>query len=235
MNQVDPEALRTANSFVASRFPAADGVVLAGSTAAGTSTPTSDLDLLLLGPEQMFDDGRSSLAATHEHGGRLVEVFAYTPTSYRGWAEREISSFRPVILVMLRDGVVLRESVVLTELRDWATTVLAAGPSIDQHALDVRRYMVSALLDDLADSIEPDERILVLAEAYRALVELLLLAHGRWLGSGKWLVRRLREWDVVVAGRLGEALATGDVDAFVSCADELMTPLGGRLQAGMVR
>src|SRR5690606_32116985 len=90
VRQTDP--VRVAESFVASRFPAALGVVLAGSAAAGTSTPTSDVDLLLLGSEEMFDGGASSLAATFEHEGRLVEVFAYTPESFRTWAERRSRS-----------------------------------------------------------------------------------------------------------------------------------------------
>jgi len=233
VRQTDP--VRVAESFVASRFPAALGVVLAGSAAAGTSTPTSDVDLLLLGSEEMFDGGASSLAATFEHEGRLVEVFAYTPESFRTWAERAIEKLRPVTLAMLRDGVVLRESPALLELRAWATHVLDAGPSIAQHELDVRRYHVSALLDDLSDASDPVERAHVLGESYRSLAELLLLTHGRWIGSGKWLVRRLREWDADVAQSLGDCLAAGDAAATVARAEELLAPLGGRLQAGMVR
>lgn len=231
----DADLLRVVDSFVAERFPAADGVLLAGSSAAGTSTLTSDLDLLLIGPEPMFEPGRTSLAAMEEHAGRLVEVFAYTPDTFRAWAAREVADHRPVILVMLRDGLVLRQSPEVAALRDWASQTLAQGATIDQHALDLRRYRVSALLDDVGDAQDPVERAVLLADAFQGLAELLLLAHGRWLGFGKWLVRRFREWDDDVATRLGNALAAGDVTTFVAEADALLAPLGGRLQAGMVR
>ncbi len=235
MTSADPAVRCLAEAFVAERFPAADGVVLGGSAATGTTTATSDVDLLLVGPAEMFEHGRTSLAAAYEHADRLVEVFAYTPKTYRTWAERELDGHRPVILVMLRDGVVLRESAEVAALRDWAREALDRGPSITPHALDVRRYMVSALLDDLGDARDPGERSLLLAEAFRALAELLLLAHGRWLGSGKWLLRRLREWDSAVTQVLVDVFVAGDVPGFIRRAEELLAPLGGRLQAGMVR
>ena len=235
VSPANPDVLRVVEAFVAERFPAAEGVVLAGSSASGMSTPTSDLDLLLLGPESMFEHGRTSMAAAHEHAGRLVEVFAYTPSSYWTWAAREVAGHRPVILVMLRDGLALRETPEVVALRESATQTLEGGPTVDQHALDVRRYMVSALLDDVSDALDPGERCLLLADAFRSLAELLLLAHGCWLGSGKWLLRRLREWDADVADVLSSAFANGDVGSFVWHADDLLAPLGGRLQAGMVR
>ena len=222
-----------ADQFVAHRFPSACGVVLAGSSATGTSTPTSDLDLVLLHPEGTL--AGSSLAATYEHDGRLVEVFAYTPAAYRDWAAREVDAHRPVILSMLTDGLILRSGPELLELRAWAGDVLAAGPRIEEHALDLRRYAVSSLLDDLADSHDPGERALLLAGAFTALSELLLLAHGQWLGSGKWLLRRLRAWDRATADHLSSALASGDRDGFLHLAEDLLAPLGGRLQAGVVR
>ena len=224
-----------ADQFVTGRFPTACGAVLAGSSATGASTPTSDLDLVLLCPPDAFDGERSSLAATYEHGGRVVEVFAYSPEAYRTWAGREVVAHRPVILVMLTEGVILRSGPELHELRAWAGEVLSAGPRIETHALDLRRHAVSALLDDLADSDDPAERALLLAEAFTALSELLLLTHGQWLGSGKWLLRRLRAWDRAVADHLSDAFASGDRRRFLQLADDLLAPLGGRLQVGIVR
>ncbi|MBD7919298.1 nucleotidyltransferase domain-containing protein [Cellulomonas sp. Sa3CUA2] len=229
------DARTLAEGFVADHFPDAVGVVLAGSGATGTDTPTSDLDLVLLLPASAFADGRTSLAATYAHHGRLVEVFAYTPQSYRVWAEQEAAAHRPVVLAMLAEGVVLRDGPVVAGLREWARDVLASGPVVGTAALDLRRYRVSGLLDDLADAADPGERAVLLAGAYTALAELLLLAHGRWLGHGKWLLRHLRAWDVRAADALTDAFVAADVAAFVRVADDRLAPLGGRLQAGMVR
>lgn len=235
MTPPDPQIRRLVDGLVAARFPGATGVVLAGSTAAGTSTATSDVDLLVLGPAATLGDGRTSLAATVEESGRLVELFAYTPDAYREWAAREVADHRPVILVMMRDGLVLRADSVVDELRAWAAEVLDAGPTVDPHALDLRRYRVSTTLDDLADARDSLERAVLLSDAFHGLAELLLLAHGHWLGHGKWLVRRLRAWDADAADPLGRTVVAGDVEAFITEADLLLAPLGGRLQAGMVR
>lgn len=136
---------------------------------------------------------------------------------------------------MLTEGVVVRPGSELHKLREWADEVLATGPQVEQHALNLRRYTVSALLDDLHDAVDAGERALLLADAFTALSELLLLTHGQWLGSGKWLLRRLRAWDRAVADRLSGALVSGDRKGFIELADDLLTPLGGRLQAGFVR
>lgn len=229
------DIVRRVAALVGARFPAAGGVVVGGSSATGGTTPTSDIDLLLVGPPEMLSDGRTSLAAAYEQDGRLVEVFAYTPDAYREWAERERSAHRPVILGMLADGVVLRGEAYLADLRAWAAEVVDAGPGVDPHDLDVRRYLLSALLDDLADASDPTEAAYLTAQTYEALAGFLLLAHGRWLGTGKWLVRRLREWDADVAAELGAALGAGDATAMVALADRAIAPFGGRLQAGMVR
>lgn len=63
MSPIDARVLRLVESSVAAYFAAAEGVVLAGSSASGTCAPTSHLDLLLVGPDQMFDGHRTSLAA----------------------------------------------------------------------------------------------------------------------------------------------------------------------------
>ncbi|MGA7148326.1 MAG: nucleotidyltransferase domain-containing protein, partial [Microbacterium sp.] len=55
-----------AQRFVTAHFPGASSAIVGGSTSSGTRTPTSDIDLLVLG-EAMFDDCRSSLAATYQY------------------------------------------------------------------------------------------------------------------------------------------------------------------------
>lgn len=49
-----------------------------------------------------------------------------------------------------------------------------------------RRYNLSALVNDLDGSDDPDELRLVAAAACLEATELTLTTHGRWLGAGKW-------------------------------------------------
>ncbi len=235
MGEIAVAAQRLVDDYVTAYFPESDTVVVAGSTASGACTASSDIDVLVLGPAAMFPGSSTSRAATDEHGGRLVETFAYTPEAYRWWAERELAAHRPVILTMLVEGVPLRRGPTYDGLRSWAADLLAVGPQIDPHAPDLRRYALSAQLDDLADAADPTERSVLLTAVFQSLAAFLLLSNAQWLGTDKWLVRRLREWDPHVAELLSAALLAADTAAMLSLAKDLLQPHGGTLQAGFVR
>ena len=66
--------LAVAERFVAARYPGADIAIVAGSTARGERTPTSDIDLLLLGDDLFAAEGQRSEASTHEFEGEIFEV-----------------------------------------------------------------------------------------------------------------------------------------------------------------
>ncbi|WP_127818722.1 hypothetical protein [Microbacterium sp. CPCC 204701] len=50
-------------------------------SAGPAGTATSDVDLLVIG-DRVFNEDRSSLAATYEADGEVFEVFAYTLTGF---------------------------------------------------------------------------------------------------------------------------------------------------------
>lgn len=228
------EQLRSAESFIDEHFPQAEVAVVAGSTARGSRTPTSDIDLLLIGPPAMFEDGSASLAATYDHRGEVIELFAYTVDAFTQWAELGVRESRPVIVDMLVSGIALRNAG-LTELREHWGPILDAGPTPSRAQLAQLRYAATDLLDDLADATDPLERSVIAHNLVERLATLLLLVNGQWTGNGKYLVRRLRIWDPSVADQLGAPLIAGDHRALVGAATELLNSVGGRLQAGHVR
>lgn len=234
MTPIASETHKLVRRFVDCHFTGADTVVVGGSTATGTDTPSSDIDLLIFGGDAV-GAGRASLAATYEHEGRLFEVFAYSVAGYREWGTRELAWHRPVILRMLTTGVVVRRGSGYDELAPWAAEALAAGPKVDQQVLDACRYRLTGQLDDLADSVDLAERALLHAAAFASLAEFLLLANGQWLGSDKWLVRVLREWDGDTADALCAALVSSDPSALARTALTHLEPFGGPLRAGFVR
>lgn len=234
MTPIAPGTYELVHRFVDRHFQHADTVVVGGSTATGTNTPSSDIDLLIFGAD-VVGAGRTSLAATYEQEGRLFEVFAYSVAGYREWGTRELAWHRPVILRMLQTGVVVKQGPAYDELAPWAAAVLAAGPQVDQQVLDACRYRLTSQLDDLADSVDPAERSLLHAAVFASLAEFLLLANGQWLGSDKWLVRVLREWDRKTADALCAALVSSDRAALSRTALTHLEPFGGPLRAGFVR
>ncbi|WP_350349407.1 nucleotidyltransferase domain-containing protein [Agromyces sp. G08B096] len=221
--------------FAAERFPGATSVIVAGSTARGERTPTSDIDLLLLGDDGFLGDGADSLAATFAHEGEAIEVFAYTPEGFDHWARRGVAEWRPVIVRMLLQGRTLRGDRRLDALRGVWAPIMASGPRPAPHEIDLLRYAITDLLDDLADTADPLERRIVADTLLQRVAELALVTNHRWLGAGKHLARELRAWDAERAARLVDPYLAGEVDAFAAAAFAELNAAGGRLHTGFVR
>jgi predicted nucleotidyltransferase len=220
--------------YVAGILPRATTVVMGGSAAAGHRTPTSDIDLLVFAPEDQFENGSSTARVAH-HRGERIDVFAYTHESFVEWAERDLASFRPVLPFLLVEGAALREDADARRLRAWVAAALERGPQPTQHQLELRRYAITDLADDLGDAWDPFLVAILRADLIREVAQFLLLAHNRWLGSGKWLARRLRAWDRDVADRVASAAADPDGRRCAATALELIEPFGGRLDDDFVR
>lgn len=228
------EALDVARAFIDERFPLAQAAVVGGSTATRTRTTTSDIDLLLLGPRTMLDGG-DSLAATCLHRGELIELFAYTEDGFERWAARGVAQHRPVIVDVLVHGMIIRDGAVLHALRARWAAVLAAGPVVDEHRIDLLRYAVTDLLDDLRDAEDAFEQHVTMASLLEQVASLALLSNGRWLGAGKHLARRLREWSPARAAQLADPFVAGDVVRFADAAGRELERAGGPLREGFVR
>lgn len=223
-----------AERFIATHFPGASLGVIGGSTAAGARTATSDIDLLVIG-DRIFTDERTSLAASYDFEGELFEVFAYTPAGFEEWGERGLREFRPVIVDMLTSGCPVRDDGTYEAMRARWAVAYADGPIVADHQLALRRYVITDLIDDLADATDPIERHVIGATLYERLAELILLHSGRWIGAGKNLPRRLRALDADRAEALGSHLVAGDYSAFNELALRELEALGGRVNAGFVR
>lgn len=221
--------------FIDATYPRASIVVVAGSTARGERTRTSDVDLLLLGEELFDEKSQTSEAATHEFDGEIIEVFAYTPEGFREWAERGIAQHRPVILHMLVEGTVVRDDGSSPSVRARWGAILDAGPSLDEKESAFRRYVITDVLDDLRDATDPLEQHMLASVQFERIAELMLLTEGRWIATGKWLPRRLRALSAERAGALGAPLIAGDLSSFAERVEHELDRAGGRVQAGFIR
>ncbi|MFE6734021.1 hypothetical protein [Microbacterium sp. NPDC057650] len=223
-----------AERFVAEHFPGADSVIIGGSTARSERTASSDIDLLLIGGA-LFTDDQTSAASTHAFEGEVFEVFAYTTAGFAEWAQRGVDQHRPVIVHMLIEGWAVREGADLDDLRRHWNDVLKAGPTLTEAEAAHRRYVITDALDDLRDATDPLERRVLASMLFERTAELMLLAEGQWLGTGKWLPRRLRAWDAGRAEALAAPLLTDDHPAFADRVQAELDRAGGRMQDGFVR
>ena len=226
-------AVQLARAFLAQHHPNAVAAVLGGSAGAGTATATSDLDLCVL-----YDRPTVNYVDTVEFEGRLVEVFAYSHPSIEPWLQKELDERRPVLHSMWATGVLLVDDGSGSALAERARRTLADGPApLSEVEQQHRRYSLSSSLDDLRDRLEPSaEQFTIMSGTFTAAVELVELSNRRWIGTGKWLVRRLRE---VESSRANELIAwaegSRDAAGLIRIAEAVLDDAGGYLQAGFRR
>lgn len=226
---MDPVSL--ARRVVAERFPGARAAVLAGSFPAGRATETSDLDIVVVldGPPAPF---RETIRAD----GVPVELFVHTDESVSDWFAQERDEGSCTLAHMLATGLPLTGDEVAEVQARAARHVAAGPPPWTPEQLQYRRYALTDALEDLAESADVDERDATAADVLVMAAQLSLGARRAWLGTGKWLVRRLREHDPNLARQLlaghRHAVATGDVTALIAICDRVLDAVGGRLTEG---
>ncbi|WP_256837976.1 nucleotidyltransferase domain-containing protein [Ornithinimicrobium faecis] len=222
-----------AHSFVAANYPQADAVFLGGSAASGEATESSDLDILVLLPDEWSS---TSFVETTTYEGQLVEAFVYGRDALRSWLEKGRDESRPVLDRLIAHGVSLVEGEIAEDLVASSRRVLDAGPApIDAEQLNRRRYSLSALVDDIADTEDPGLRDVVLWAAWKEAAELALLSSGCWFGTGKWLLRELRAHSDSFGLAAWVDRGESDDDALLESCRSLLDSVGGHLQAGYVR
>lgn len=162
-------------------------------------------------------------------------MFAYTHDAYTEWARGGIAQYRPVIVDLLLDGQEVRGGETLARLREEWGAKLAEGPPITDHELAMRRYAITDLIDDLRDATDPLEQNVVAWDLFEKVADLMLLTDKHWIGTGKYLARRLRDLSVSRAEHLTSPLLQGNLITFADRAEQELTRAGGRVHAGFVR
>lgn len=227
------EPLAVARALLDERFPLARTAFLGGSVASGTYTANSDLDVVVI-----LDSLPAAFRETFVYRGWPVELFCHTLETFLDFVARDTKERRPPLLHMCADGLLMMDADGTGErLRAEARVLLDAGPPLPTVTeLEDRRYAVTDMLEDLISARDEDERLFVAARLLTGAGELALVVRNRWLGHGKWLLRRLREAgadDVVDAYR---ALVRGeDTKWFVRSVEQVLAAAGGRMEAGYRR
>jgi len=108
---------------------------------------------------------------------------------------------------------------------------------LEDYERDLRRYNLSALIDDLVGSRDDAETFALASDLFRDAADLLLLERGSWLGGGKWIIRRLRLNGSDLAVRLGTWAGDSgrNGESLVVLAREVLESSGGYVQEGFVR
>jgi hypothetical protein len=225
------DAARTARQLVAEQYPDARAAWLGGSVVRGEASPTSDLDItvLLSGPPAPM---RRSL----EYGGWPVELFVHTEDSLEYFRDKDQQRRQPTMMRLVGESIVLLDTDGSgARLQKDCLDEIAAGPRpLTTAELDLLRYTVTNLVDDLADATTGDVRTAVASVLWQDAARLLLTGSRHWSGTGKGLLRELTAYDEAHGTDHARALVAGvrDTAALVEEVDSILDQYGGRLFDG---
>jgi predicted nucleotidyltransferase len=219
--------------YLATAYPDLRAALLTGSVVRGTSTATSDLDVVVL-----LADGFGSVRSTVEWAGRTVDIFGYDLAALERWLGVDTSQRRPSLSSMVLDGVLIAGSPeAAAEARAVAQRVYDAGPAPwTKEQLLRLRYGVTDVLLDVETAENRAESLLLASTLVTEAVTLLFATAGHWSGNGKWLLRELRTYDADLAADLesayDELARSGQPEPLVRVADRILTRCGGRYLVG---
>ena len=215
---MDPMA--DAADLVAARFPGATWAMLTGSVLGPHRTPGSDLDIVVLRENE--PGYRESL----RFRGWPVELFVHTPEQLARYLAREFVARKASTHRMLAQGIPLLGDP--GDLPAQCARVLAEGPPpLTGAEHDRLRYVLTDLIDDLTHAVDAGERAVIAAALWAETARAALAFAGRWIGTGKWLLRDLRELDPNLAA---EWLAARDDPG--PLAERVLGGAGGPLFEG---
>jgi hypothetical protein len=220
----DPET--AARDLVTELFPQVVWAVLTGSVLTSHRTPGSDLDIVVLLPD---GDSQAPHRDSRYFRDWPVEMFVHDAASLDFWIAKDGGQRKPSLCRMVATGVAVVGDP--AERQRQRTEILAKGPApLTRDELDLARYGLTDLVDDLVHAIDPDEKRVIAATAWTSAAQLTLAGADHWGGNGKWLLRELRSLDPDTAERW--LAAHGDPAAIEAFAEEALDRVGGPLFAG---
>ncbi|WP_257348750.1 nucleotidyltransferase domain-containing protein [Pseudalkalibacillus decolorationis] len=224
--------LEAARMFVQENFPNYQGALLAGSVVRGEATDTSDLDIVI------FDESKpSSYRQSLIDFGWPIEVFVHNLTSYQTFFESDYKRARPSLQRMVSEGLVLQDKGIIDKIKKEANTILEKGPEKwSSQTIETKRYFITDTLGDFIGSNNRAEELLIISTLANHLHEFILRTNGRWIGSSKWIIRELNQFNRDLTERYVDALetyyTTNDKKKIIEFTDEVLKPYGGRLFDG---
>lgn len=225
--------IEAARMFVDTRFSDCIAALLFGSVARGEESDRSDLDVLVVMP----DETQSYRQSFHEYGWN-IEVWVVSTGYATSKIQRPDGNQCPVTLTAYAEGLVLKDrDEFVQSLMEKASGILEEGPPpLTSRDIDTYRYMLTDWLDDFLDTTEHNEAVMISHALMVKSAEFLLAFHGRWIEVDRWMFRALKNFDHPLAAihldRLTEFYRSGEKDDLARHVEAIMALAGGKLYAG---
>ncbi len=230
MNRIDPVV--AAKQFIEKNFSNCQGAILAGSVVRGEATETSDLDIVIF-DKNLISSYRESMFDF----GWAIEVFVHNLSSYKYYIELDCKSAKPSMPRMISEGIILRDEGILESIKKEAKDILENGPEKwSEEMIRTKRYFITDALDDLIGSQNRAEELFIANTLADLVHEFVLRTNSQWIGSSKWMIRALNQYDETFTEEFVDAFQsfyqTGEKIKVVQIVDKVLEPHGGRLFEG---
>ncbi|MGM0903690.1 MAG: nucleotidyltransferase domain-containing protein [Bacillota bacterium] len=226
------EPFEVARKIVEKHFPTCQGALLAGSVVRNEATETSDLDIVIF-DSQLEASYRESL----KEFGWPIEIFVHNLISYKSFFKSDCERARPSLPQMVSEGIILKDNAFIEDIKKEAKELLDKGPEEwSEEIIKVKRYFITDTLDDFIGCSERAEELFIANALADLLSEFILRTNRKWIGTSKWNVRLLKQYDEKLTGEFVEAFdlfyREGDKVPIIQFVDYTLKPYGGRLFEG---
>ncbi|OMC85982.1 nucleotidyltransferase [Viridibacillus sp. FSL H7-0596] len=224
--------IEAAHLFINKYFPNCQGAVLAGSVVRGEGTDTSDLDIVV------FDKSlNSSYRESFNEFGWPIEVFIHNLTSYKHFFELDYKAAKPSMQRMVWEGIILKDKGIIQSIKLEAKEILDKGPDRwTEEIITTKRYFITDVLDDFIGCKNRAEEIFIANTLAELIHEFVLRTNGQWIGSSKWIIRALKNYDEKFTEEFVDALdtyyKTAEKKKVIHLSEMILEPYGGRLFEG---
>ncbi|MGG0664272.1 nucleotidyltransferase domain-containing protein [Viridibacillus arvi] len=224
--------IAAAHQFINKYFPNCQGAVLAGSVVRGEGTDTSDLDIVV------FD---SSLNSSYRESliefDWPIEVFVHNLTSYKYFFELDYKAAKPSMQRMLWEGIILKDEGNIQPIKREAKEILDKGPERwSEEIITTKRYFITDVLDDFIGCENRAEEIFIANALAELIHEFVLRTNDQWIGSSKWIIRALKNYDEkfteVFVDAFDAYYKTAEKSKVIHLSEMVIEPYGGRLFDG---
>lgn len=233
MNQTkNPDYLAVAENILSRQFADADCAFVAGSMLRNEATASSDIDLIILYNDTTHESYRQSIMAE----GWPVEIFVHNLASQDFFMNGEVKSGECLTATMVSTGIIIGRDNELAEHRKAiACDMIAQGPEEwTTDKVDTERYFITDLWDDLREPKDTDAIPAILSKLMPRLGQFYFRTQKKWSGSGKALVRLLKQDNPDFARKFLDAFDAayhGDNTPLKELLDTMLAPYGGMLFA----
>lgn len=224
--------IEAAQQFLTKYFSDCEGALLAGSVVRGEATETSDLDIVIF-----VKNREGSYRESIVDYGWPIEVFVHSFTSYKQYFESDCQRARPTLPKMVSEGIILIDKGRMDSIKQEANEILEKGPEEwTFETINTKRYFITDALHDFIGSSNRAEEIFIANTLAELISEFVLRTNRKWIGTSKWVVRALKNYDEQFAQQFVQAFdcfyKTGDKHLVIQLAEEILQPFGGQLFHG---